>query len=275
MIQRYELNDDKQFDADMKCDPLETLKKLRIAYESNEESHYKNRWRLIERAARMCEQLQKNENDVENFTKCKFWEEKPYKPKTANVLLLCMQYMVGAPNSTSRRYKSAHDYTTAVEMIYEGGYKSTDIFQQLTSRGGPYAIIKSGRKVVSEAANKIDGEANKQPAGNANTIAREGAGSRAVGRSGPASGSVNSSPMNTRRPGASTNATAGETPLPNEQIFNDAEHIAITGGGYQDIILGLEIDETLWILIERVRDQGNIMRFNAVRLQRGRNQSPL
>lgn len=258
------LSDDDEFEADMDLSPVKAIKQCRDDYVRNESGHRENQWKLIQRAAIISRRLLESEGDSEKFLKEDFWKERSYKPNPKRMLLYCMQFLVGAPSSESPKYKTASDYAKAASLLLDEGCRTAQIFSQLKARGGPYNIIadnKEGDQVGRQGNQDEEGGLVDEPLGS--EIDREKrAGTRA--KATPSGPSVSASLANSGPPRATKKPSRGTKASRSAPIFREADHIALTGHEYQDRIRSMAVHERRWLQIERVENEGSILRFDVI-----------
>lgn len=136
---------EEEFDTHLRHNPIDAFCEVKRDMEANAESYTGNICRCIERAKIIHSRIEKNERLMGKFYELPFWSKRSYRPNKKNLLLHCMQYLVGATDPGSQSYNTAHDYKTAVEILSNKGVPCTEIYDELVQAGGPYALLDTNK----------------------------------------------------------------------------------------------------------------------------------
>lgn len=255
MSKRLTMLTEEEFSVRLYRNPVEALREVKADFRANEESHTEALCRIIQRATHVYSHMEGDERQIEDFYHLRFWSGRTYRPNKKNLLLHCMQYVVGAIDTESPNYKRAHDYKTAAEILIDMGLTYKDMYSELVDAGGPYALLGQNNDAVINRRPNEDGSSNGlgDQVDNIRTEKPRSQGLFQLDQP----GSVEKSNKK-----ASDGDTQGRPRrLSIVRIFEKDKHIAITAGDYMNHFFEMTEGETSWLLVERVKDEGKFSRY--------------
>lgn len=237
------------------------LRRLQGDYGKVIASHTEKICHLISKAAEMAEKLREDGKETVFFYEQSFWENR-YDLNRKRLRQHCMQFLVGAPSSRSLRYPTACSYNDAVSILYEKGYSVQDLYEELTARGGPYAVVRAeGGKLLPTNGKSRDHDTEENPL-NKNNEEDDGDPNDDIAPHDAADHEPEDLPtFGQRRSTGLGNAIRHRR----EPIFKETEHIAISGNAFNNRCRAMQVGEQIWALLERDEDEGEIFQIRAIK----------